>query len=381
MTHTHHETMTTSTHLITSTSITEISSSSAGKDISIEDEEGEPEPTPNSDQHLRQPKHAPHDSEDQVHDERILINHLSQIFQTYAPQKDLIDYRDDCASLSAHQFLNSSELIFTTDAICEGVHFDLQWDQYGEIGAQAAVVNLSDLASCGARPKALLWSLSIPHQLSQLSVRKIAEGFGQSAGVWSCPVIGGNICVRPGPLEIHVTAIGSVKTQALTRMGAQPGDAVYVTGTLGDRALGYLDPSHQTRALRHQWRPHLEEAYALAQWGHVHAMLDISDGLLIDLERLAQVNELCINIRRDALPLSDFVRSHPLGRQAALSGGEDYVLLFTAPPHVTPPDKAQATLIGNCQMKRDRTCLTMDDIPCEGQGHLYHLTSLDSGTE
>ena len=84
--------------------MTEMSSSSAGEDISIEDEEGEPESTPNSDQFLRQSTQAPHNPEDQEHDERTLINHLSQIFQTYAPRKDLIDYRDDCASLSAHQF-------------------------------------------------------------------------------------------------------------------------------------------------------------------------------------------------------------------------------------------------------------------------------------
>jgi thiamine-monophosphate kinase len=368
--------MTTSNSSLTSITATESATSIAREELSIDDDDGEPGPT-----HLKSDESQEGD-ESEDSDERTLITHLLQIFKSYAPQSDLIDYRDDCASLTAQHFSGDAELLFTTDALCEGVHFDLKWDQYSEVGAQAAVANLSDLASSGAHPRALLWSLSIPEQISHQDVQDIAHGFGETAGRWSCPVIGGNLCVRPGPLEIHVTAVGSTERRAITRVGARPGDAIYVTGTLGDRALGYLDPTLKTRALRHQWRPHLREAYSLSQWGHVTAMLDISDGLLIDLERLAQVNQVTAAITRDRLPLSDSVRAHPLGDQAALSGGEDYVLLFTAPQDLMPPSETHATLIGYCDVLQDNTSLlTLDGLACAGEGHLYQIKNLSLRTE
>ena len=337
---------------------------------SIGDDEGDPEPV-----------HPSVSGLSEAHDERALIKEMSQIFSAHAPQWAAIDYRDDCAALPTERLSGRADTLFTTDAICEGVHFDLTWDSYRQIGAQAAVVNLSDLASSGARPQALLWSLSLSERVSHEEVREVARGFGEIAGQWSCPVIGGNICVRSGPLEIHVTAIGSPERRMLTRVGARPGDAIYVTGTLGDRALGYLDPTSNTRELRHRWRPHLSEAYALSRWGHVSAMLDISDGLLVDLERLARVNQVCASITQALIPLSDAVRAHPLGERAALEGGEDYVLLFTAPPDIPPPPSANASLIGHCDARGgDMPLLMLDGAACEGRGHLYHL-NLSSRSE
>ena len=358
------------THASTLNAPVESSDQTTHSESSIGDDEGDPEPAN---------AHTP--ELNKTYDERLLIKEMSQIFSAYAPQGSVIDYRDDCAALSTEQLPRHAEMLFTTDAICEGVHFDLAWDSYRQVGAQAAVVNLSDLASSGARPQALLWSLSLPERVSYEEVQEVARGFGEIAGQWSCPVIGGNLCVRSGPLEIHVTAIGSPERQTLTRVGAHIGDAIYVTGTLGDRALGYLDPTPETRELRHQWRPHLSEAYALSQWGHVSAMLDISDGLLVDLERLAQVSQVSASITRTLIPLSDKVRAHPLGERAALEGGEDYVLLFTAPPDISPPPAAHATLIGHCEARRDNVPLLMlDGHPCSGRGHLYHL-NLSSRSE
>lgn len=309
-------------------------------------------------------------------DERSLIDRFAEIFTAGYPVHLAPSYQDDCARLKMKMRGESlhSELLVTTDALCEGVHFETARDSYRQIGAQAAVVNLSDLASSGARPVALLWSLSLPSALSGEAVSELAQGFADVASRHTCPVIGGNICARPGGLEIHVTAIGAPFKTAISRSGARPGDLIYVTGSLGERALGYLDPTPKTRAQRHQWRPHLTEAKTLAQWGQVSAMLDISDGLLIDAERLAQASDVHVDLHAESLPLSEFVRSHSLGRYAALRGGEDYILLFTAPAQLTPPPEVQATLIGRClDRDLDAPFLTLDGAPCEGEGHLYHI--------
>ena len=365
--------MTPSTHPVHPVTPTESTTPSASAVLSLDDEEGEPEPSSGRALgHHEESRSSLVKSKE--HDEQVLVSQLFNIFTSYAPHDHQVDYRDDCALLSTQGLNGRSPLLLTTDAPCEGVHFDLSWDSTHQVGAQAAIANLSDLASSGANPQALLWSLSIPEDLSSQKVQEIAHGFGHVAGQWSCSVIGGNLCVRPGPLEIHVTAIGSAFTHPLTRLGVRSGDALYVTGTLGDRALGYLDPTSYTRAQRHLWRPHINEAKKLAYWGHVSAMLDISDGLLVDVERLARLNEININIDQERLPLSAFVRDHPLSIQAALSGGEDYVLLFTAPAHISPPPEVHATLIGHCHARRDGfPLLTLDGRACEVEGHLYQL--------
>ena len=269
----------------------------------------------------------------------------------------------------------AGDAIVTSDLLCEGVHFELKQMSAHQIGRKALAVNLSDLASSGARPYALLWSLSIPLDLASSSLRELARGFGEVAGQYQCPVIGGNVCARDGGLELHVTAIGLPFSQPITRSGARPGDLIYVTGDLGSRALGYLDPTPETRALRHRWRPHIREAEALARWGRVSAMLDISDGLLLDAERLAKTSGVHIDLQSHALPRCHQVRQHPLGARAALSGGEDYILLFAAPAGEPPPPEVNATLIGRCleSASAEHHLLTLDGEPRASDGHLYHL--------
>ena len=313
--------------------------------------------------------------------EHTLIELLHRRFSAHAPAGQTPDYSDDCAHIDATrgETRATSGLLITTDALCEGVHFDLSWDSYVQVGAQAAVANLSDLASSGAEPSALLWSLSLPATLTPLELDALAEGFGRVAAAACCPVVGGNICVRSGALEVHVTALGVPITTPITRLGARPGDAVYVTGELGERALGYLDPSAETRALRHQWRPHLSESRALAHWGAVSAMLDISDGLLLDLGRLARLNKLDVELTSALIPMSAYIRAHPLGVQAALSGGEDYVLLFTAPAGLTPPPEVGARRIGLCVASREeRPTLRIDGVSCAESGHLYTIARADA---
>ena len=181
--------------------------------------------------------------------------------------------------------------------------------------------------------------------------------------------------VRPGHLEIHVTAIGYRMGTWHRRSGAQVGDRVYVTGALGSRALGYMDPSKESRRKRHQWRPHIHESETLVRWGKVTAMMDISDGLLIDASRLAQCNQLAIHIDSHKLPLDPQLKTHSLIKKAALMGGEDYVLLFTAPQGFDPPKEVQAVCIGECRSVKVESdpWVFVDDIPHSNLGHLYYL--------
>ena len=178
------------------------------------------------------------------------------------------------------------------------------------------------------------------------------------------------------------TAIGSAYNQPLTRRGALPGDIIYVTGALGERALGYLDPSPETRRLRHEWRPHLKESHLLSEWGAVTAMLDISDGLLLDAYRLGQESGVTIHIDLSAIPLSDGSPHSPLLIDAALSGGEDYVLLFTAPPSVQPPLAVGAIKIGECQQPSTQdgveSVVFLDGVPQDPRGYVHMMSESDS---
>ena len=197
--------------------------------------------------------------------ESFLIQAMSQVFTYHNEQPD---FTDDCA-----YYQNTLPQVMSTDSICEGVHFDRKWDSLLQIGAQAAVVNLSDIAASGGQAHTLLWSLSIPPTWQVQEVIELATGFAQVAHRYHVRIRGGNLCIRPGPLEIHVTALGQTH-QVIHRKGMQDQDRIYVTGYLGQRALGYLYPSQFTRTLRHQWYPHLEESQQLQQWGKVHSMMD-----------------------------------------------------------------------------------------------------------
>jgi thiamine-monophosphate kinase len=321
--------------------------------------------------------------------EKMLIQQLEGLFsQNYLNQK--IDLSDDCA------FLQEYGLIVTTDQLCEGVHFDLHWDRYEQIGRQCAIVNLSDLAASGALPLYLFWSIALTPRQSEKEILALAQGFLAEANRYQCLILGGNITYRKhkkAGLEISVTAIGKAK-QSVTRSGAKEGDLIYVSGTLGDRALGYLFPSQKTRALRHQWTAHIEQSQALVNWGKVSAMMDISDGLLLDAARLAQASQVRLDLLSTQLPLSkDYLRFFKKRNKAkvqkslkfqkklkknqlygsineiepALSGGEDYLLLFTAPPTEKPPIPAYC--IGVCA-KGLGICLDGQAIIGRGFDHL-----------
>lgn len=273
------------------------------------------------------------------------------------------DLRDDCAHLPG-----PGTALVTTDSLVEDRHFQLDRDTPYQVGVQAAVANLSDLAASGGGAGWLVWALCLPHHWSLPMIGELTRGFAETAARHGFAIIGGNLSRTDGPAVIAVTAGGPLAgARAFDRSGARPGDSVYVTGPLGDAALGYLDADAAARAARHRWRPHLPEARALAEWGRVSAAMDISDGLLIDADRIARASGVALDIDPSRIPVSAHYRARRgADLRAALTGGEDYVLLFTAPADDPPPLAAAAHLIGRVLAGRG---LRLNGAPVAAAGH------------
>ena len=275
-------------------------------------------------------------------DEDALVARIAAVLATVngaAP-----DLSDDCALLPEAR----PTRLVSADAIIEGVHFDLRRDTLREVGAQAAVANLSDIAASGGRPEWLVWSLVLPPGFATEAVEALTLGFATCAAAHGARLVGGNLSVATGPLTLAVTVGGSLwGSAAITRAGARPGDLLYLAGAVGDAALGHLEADAEARALRHRWRPQVAESQALCTWGQVRAMLDVSDGVLRDAHRLGRASGVGIQLRSAGIPVSAHYRARRGDDlSVALSGGEDYVLLFAAPPDAPPP--ISAACIGTC---------------------------------
>ena len=235
--------------------------------------------------------------------------------------------------------------VFTTDAQVEGVHFDRRFVPPDAIGHRALAVNLSDLAAMGATPRAVLLSLVLPDTLEVAVVDGMLDGLLALAGAHNIAVVGGNISRTPGPMMVDITAIGAVKPRrVMSRTGARPGDNVYVTGTLGDGAVGLhslqtprgpAPEACQARYLRPQ--PRVRAGMLLGRNRAASACMDTSDGLADAVRQIAEASHVGIALDANALPINDEVRRwhdaqdrSPL--DAALGGGDDYELLFTVRP-------------------------------------------------
>ena len=243
--------------------------------------------------------------------------------------------------------------VLTTDAQVEGVHFDRRFVPPDAIGHRALAVNISDLAAMGAAPRAALLSLVLPDDLEVAFVDALVDGFIALAGRHRIAIIGGNITrsprvgveQAPGPLMIDVTAIGSVKPRRiLTRAGARPGDEVFVTGTIGGAAVGLHslrtradsnvpnDPNDQ-KFLRPE--PRVRAGVLLGRNRAASACIDLSDGLADGLRQIAGASGVGITVDEAAIPMADGVAEFHRTRAAdalcaAVAGGDDYELLFTA---------------------------------------------------
>ncbi len=265
---------------------------------------------------------------------------ISRITSAVSPGEGVITGIGDDAAVTS--LSPGMQLLVSTDMLVEDVHFDLGWHDPSRLGRKSLAVNISDIAAMGGIPRWVLLSLALPSDLPLDFIDRFMRGFLGMAAEHRVALIGGDTCSSRSGLSISVTVMGEQAPELiLRRSGALPDDDIWVTGTLGDAALGLkvvqnggtgddypvsrlLDPS-----------PRVSAALALAEAGVVTAMIDVSDGILADFGHIAEQSHVGGCIYRDDLPLSAGFRSHTadlseIPYQLALSGGEDYELCFTA---------------------------------------------------
>ena len=251
---------------------------------------------------------------------------------------------DDCALFSAAPGM---QLAVSSDMLVEGRHF-LPTVAPQRLGHKALAVNLSDLAACGAAPIAFTLALALP-RVDEVFLAGFARGLLALADEHACELIGGD--TTQGPLNICITVFGEVPTgQALLRSGARVGDDLYVSGTLGDARLA-LEVFRGTVSLSgaafdsvrlSMEQPQPRVALGTALRGVATSAIDVSDGLIGDLRHILRRSGVGAVVHVDALPRSAVMQAMPeaLQRECTLAGGDDYELVFTAPPAAA--DRVQA---------------------------------------
>lgn len=287
--------------------------------------------------------------------ERELIDRIAERLQP-PPGWLTIGIGDDAAVVEPER--NRLEVL-TVDAIVEGVHFDRRFTPPGAIGHRALAVNLSDLAAMGAAPRLALLSFVLPPALLRDDFDAIVSGLAALALRHKLHVVGGNLARSPGPLIIDVTVMGTAKRrQVLTRAGARPGDAVYVTGSLGGAAAGLemlrhtagpvseaMDPTGSDARVQglehcaHRYlypEPRVRMGLALGRNRAASACMDLSDGLADGVRQIAEASGVGIIVDAGALPLDAeacgwFNARGDDALAKALAGGDDYELVFTVP--------------------------------------------------
>lgn len=243
------------------------------------------------------------------------------------------------------------DLVLTHDMIVEGVHF-LPDDRPADVAWKLVAVNLSDLAAKGAAPVGILAGTGLTRDAAWNAA--FVDGLGEATRAMGVPLLGGDTVVMPdgAPRTFGLTAIGRVTAAPPSRIGAAPGDVLYAVGVIGDAGLGLEIATGKRQGPEallnayHRPMPLLESGRLLA--GHVTAMMDVSDGLLIDAQRLADASGAGVLIDLDAMPMSAEAMAFGSDRAARLraaSAGDDYALLFTA--SLPPPQVAdRVTRIG-----------------------------------
>ena len=279
---------------------------------------------------------APHPSEDAL---------IARYFAPIAGPGGL-RLADDAAVLSPRP---DEDIVLTKDALVAGVHFFAD-DPPGAIAQKALRVNLSDLAAKAAAPLGFLLGLALPPDWTEEWLAAFAQGLGEDAARFSCPLLGGDTVRTPGPLTLSITALGCVpQGRMLRRQAAQTGDRMYVSGTIGDAALGLRlrlskpEDASWIDALGPVDRAHLASRYLLPQprlalraalQDNASAAMDVSDGLVGDCRKLLGRHGARVELAR--LPLSPAAREAialaPALFDLAVTGGDDYEILCAVPP-------------------------------------------------
>lgn len=293
---------------------------------------------------------------------------------------------DDCALLAPRPGM---QLAISSDMLVEGRHFFADVDPEA-LGHKALAVNLSDLAACGAKPLAFTLALALP-RVDEAWLAGFSKGLLALADAHGCELVGGD--TTQGPLNICITVFGEVPAgQALLRSGARAGDDIYVSGTLGDARLALealLGHIHLPDELLAQARQRLERptprvALGLALRGIASSAMDVSDGLLGDFGHILKASGVGACIRTDETIKLIAAGAYPssatgqfdqkLLQQCTLAGGDDYELLFTAPPHhraavaeAAAQSRTPVTRIGQVEAAPGLRLLDAQGMPVENR--------------
>ena len=269
---------------------------------------------------------------------------IAQIRERFPAPDGVTGIGDDCAILPPAY---SKDTLVSTDMLVEGTHFLLKDIAPYDLGWKSAAVNLSDIAAMGGKPTGTFLSLALPARLDATWMEEFLHGYGDLCKQFDTPLLGGDTTASPDRICINVTVLGECPTRfAKKRSDAKIGDLICVTGSLGDSAGGLKailkgvkrDADVQKLIDRHyRPTPRVAEGLELRLNLGVHAMMDISDGLGSDLQHILDASDVGAEIDLVALPLSLALKHvcqsqgwDPL--QLAVSGGEDYELLFTCTP-------------------------------------------------
>ena len=268
---------------------------------------------------------------------------IARYFKAIATDPGAFHLDDDAAALKAL----GSDIVVTTDAIVEGVHY-LADDPPDTIARKALRVNLSDLAAKGATPAGFVLTLAL-RSVDDAWLKPFAQALGEDAVLFNCPLLGGDTVATPGPLMISITAFGRVPAGKMVhRSGAKPGDRVVVTGTIGDAALGLDilkggaaalalagDAAARDMLIGRYRVPQPRTWLADAVRDHAHAAMDVSDGLAGDLAKLCTASGVSAAIDAPGIPLSPaaagLVARGAVGLETLVSSGDDYEILCAIP--------------------------------------------------
>ena len=301
---------------------------------------------------------------------------LAELVAGLASKEDVVvGPGDDCAVLR----LGGSKWLWTTDSQIEGTHFRRGWMTPYQLGRRSYLVNASDIAAMGGQPSYCLVSITAPASTSTNDFVEIQRGVAAAARADDVSIVGGNIAGATH-LAVTLALIGRAPKRPLLRSGARPGDGIYVTGLLGEAALGLerlraegYGRSMVVKRFREP-RPRLRAGALLAERRIASAAMDISDGLMSDLPRLCRASGVGAEIVVDQLPCSKAVRRK--GRALALTGGEDYELLCAVPAKketrlVKMLDELECgmTRIGVCTEESGKVVVrdgSGHEVPCEG---------------
>lgn len=268
---------------------------------------------------------------------------------------------DDCAVIE-----KDAENVFlvSTDSLIEGVHFDLSYFSFIDLGKKALSVNLSDIAAMAGKPLCAVVSLAIPSKISEEQIIDFYSGLEQVALEFKLAIAGGDISKSPSHFCITVTVMGEAKKDAYKlRSKAQVGDGIYVSGVVGAAAVGlaYFQKKKKVenpfiQAFKNP-RPRLNLAKVLAEIPEVHAAIDVSDGLLQDLGHVARLSDVGVRVNYGDVPRApDFEKAcqelklNPA--ETLLAGGEDYQLLFTMSDKGARALDQKLSLIKNLRVTR-----------------------------